>query len=231
MGESRSMKLPGKILLVAVALAGLSMLTFVWWGDTLEAMFGRVASAETMAGMKSTGWLLGIGLLVVDIVLPVPATGVMSALGTVYGFWLGWLFGASGSVLSGLVAYGAVRAGGDRVATRFAKAGEMAEFRALFDRWGGLAIVGSRMMPILPEVMTVLAGLARMRFRTFLAALMLGTVPVSALFAWWGSYVGTSAPGASLAVAVAAPVGLWVVFLAVFRRRRRRAGQQDGSQV
>ncbi|NIP94217.1 MAG: DedA family protein, partial [Akkermansiaceae bacterium] len=44
-----------------------------------------------------------------DLFLPIPGTVVMSALGYIYGLWLGGLFAALGSILAGLLAYGLCR--------------------------------------------------------------------------------------------------------------------------
>ncbi len=214
-------RLPVRVLFAAIVLAGLFLLTFAWWGDSLERLFRHDEFAAEMARMKSAGWLLGVSLLVSDILLPVPATGIMAALGAVYGFWLGWLFGAIGSVLAGLAGYGLVRLGRDRVACLLASPEELQEFRGLFARWGALAVIGSRALPVLPEVMAVLAGLARMRLRTFVGALLAGSLPVSALYAGWGCYAGVEAPVAAFFVAVVVPLVLWAVCGLVLRRQRR----------
>ena len=81
-------RLPVRVLLAAVILAGLFLLTFAWWGDSLERLFRHDAFAAELVTMKSAGWLLGVGLLVSDILLPVPATGIMAALGAVCGLLL-----------------------------------------------------------------------------------------------------------------------------------------------
>ena len=226
------MMLDAKILVIAIVLAGLFFLTFIGWSNAMETAFAGDDFTADMARMKWVGWLMGLGLLVADLVLPVPATGVMSALGTVYGFWLGWLLGATGSALAGIIGYGFTRLGGDRMACRLASPRELDEFRHLFDRWGGLAIIMSRALPILPEVMAVLAGLARMRFRLFLAAMLAGTIPVAGLFAWWGRYAGAKAPGTSFIIAVMAPLGLWAMLLPVLRRhgRQHTATDQRGAR-
>lgn len=213
------MKIPVKVLFITLILAGVFLLTFAAWGDAMEAAFAGEAFAADLADRPALGWLLGLGLLAADLVLPVPATGVMSALGTVYGFWLGWLIAAAGSVLAGLIGYGLVRLGGDRFASRLARQEGLEEFRHLFDRWGGVAIIASRALPVLPEVMAVLAGLARMRFRLFLTAMLTGTIPVSGLFAWWGSTTGRNAPGKSFAAAVVVPLGIWILLLPLLRCR------------
>ncbi|MEA3367453.1 MAG: hypothetical protein U9R68_04995, partial [Planctomycetota bacterium] len=75
---------------------------------------GGFACAVTRPG----AWAVAIGLLVADLFLPVPATGVMAALGSVYGPVLGALVGAVGSAMAGLLGYGLARVGGQPVARR-----------------------------------------------------------------------------------------------------------------
>lgn len=217
----RAKALPTKILLMALALALLSLGAFELCGGRLEELFSADAFGKRLGAARSYGWLLGMALLVVDLFLPIPATGIMTALGMVYGFWLGWFVAAAGSTLAGIAGYMLVRSGDDTLARRLAKPDELQAFRALFERWGALAVIGSRALPILPEVMTVLAGLARMRFGHFLAALLAGATPVSALYAWWGASYGREAPASSFLIAVLMPLVLWAIFLACYRRKEK----------
>jgi len=203
-----------KVLGIAVLLAALCLAGFALWGEPLGRVFGQEACARWFGQMRPYAWAVAIGLLVADLILPIPATGVMAALGNVYGPVLGALIGAVGSASGGMVGYGLARWGGKPLARFIADEKELARFQAFFDRWGGFAIIFSRALPVLPEVVAVLAGLARMRFRRFLAALLLGTVPTAALFAWLG-HVSREQPWYGLAVAVAAPMVIWPVFLHV----------------
>ena len=180
------MKLLLKTVAVAIVFGIFCVITFIWWGDTFETLFNQEACARWLNQFKTFGWLIGILLLVSDIILPVPATGIMSAMGDAYGFAAGWLFSATGSMAAGLLGYGLVRIWRDRIAGWLAKPEDLKRFQNTFDRWGGAIIIVSRIAPVLPEVMTVLAGLAKMRFPYFIVALGLGTLPVTGLFSWWG---------------------------------------------
>ena len=206
------MKFLLKVLAIAVLLAGLCMIGFEVWGEDFERLFNQEACAAYFASIRPWAWAVAIGLLLADLFLPVPATGVMAALGSVYGPVLGALVGAVGSVLAGLLGYGLARLAGQPVARRMASLDDLRRFQAFFDRWGGLAIIVSRILPILPEVVAVLAGLARMRLRRFAVALVLGTVPTAALFAWLG-HVSRAEPSYGMVVAVVVPMLLWPVFL------------------
>lgn len=213
------MKFALKILAIAVVLAGLFLFTFLAWGEQFERWFSARAMAAWFAESRPWAWMAGIGLLLVDLVLPVPATGVMSALGSVYGVAVGALVGAAGSASAGLVGYGLARLGGRRAAGWIASEEELDRFRDLFDRWGGYAVIASRILPILPEVVAVLAGFARMRPRRFVAALLLGTVPTATLFAWLG-HVSRAEPWWGFLAATLAPLAVWPVFVRLAMKRQ-----------
>jgi uncharacterized membrane protein YdjX (TVP38/TMEM64 family) len=210
-------KLLLKVLAIAVALAALCLAGFEVWGEDFERLFSQEACARWFASIRPWAWAVAIGLLVADLLLPVPATGVMAALGSVYGPVVGALVGATGSALAGMLGYGLARAGGRPLVRFIASEEEMARFQAFFDRWGGVAVIVSRVLPILPEVVAVLAGLARMRVRRFAAALALGTVPTAALFAWLG-HVSRDEPWYGMVVALAVPLVIWPVFLRLMGR-------------
>ncbi|NLF92365.1 MAG: VTT domain-containing protein [Oligosphaeraceae bacterium] len=220
MNEKKTL-LPRRILLLAWTAALLFLLTFILWGESLERLLAAESFAGRMQTMQAWGWLLGMLALVADIALPVPATGIMAALGQVYGFWTGWLLGGAGSLLAGLTGYGLAVCARGHCPTWLCSPAELEEFRHSFERWGALAIIASRALPILPEVMVVLAGLAQMRIAVFLPALLAGTLPVSALYAWWGSHYGQEAPLANFLVAVLLPLLLWAIAMPFWRTTRR----------
>ncbi len=127
-----------------------------------------------------------MGLLVSDLVLPVPATGVMAALGVLYGPVRGGLIGAVGSILSGSIAYGLCRLLGRRAAVKLAGEKDLARAEGFFDSAGGWAVALSRWLPVLPEAVACLAGLARMRALSFFIALACGSIPMAFAFAALG---------------------------------------------
>ena len=214
------MKLVLRILVVAVVLALLFAASFALWGDRFEALFSQEKCVEWFEGARPVAWLIAIGLLIADLLLPIPATGAMAALGAVYGVALGAAIGAAGSMLAGLVGYGLARLAGKKGVRRIASDSEIERFRSFFDRWGGAGVIVSRTLPILPEVMSILAGLARMSFPRFLVALLLGTIPTATLFAWIGA-VSKAQPWWGILAAAILPLLLWPVFLWTIRRGER----------
>lgn len=202
------LKVVGIILLLAVIFG----MQFELWGEQFERLFNQEQCARWFAQAKPYAWAFGIGLLVGDLVLPIPATGIMAALGSVYGIFPGALISVAGSAGAGITGYTLARIVGKRGTRLLASDEEIERFQTVFNRWGGSAIIISRIMPILPEVMTILAGFAKMNTGRFLAALFLGTVPTCFLFAYLG-YASRTDPGYGVIVAILIPLAIWPLFL------------------
>jgi uncharacterized membrane protein YdjX (TVP38/TMEM64 family) len=215
-----------RILRVAIVLAVLVLIPFWIWGGKFMELFDGAAARDWIKGYGPLGWLAVIGLLVADLFLPVPATGVMSAAGYVFGAWTGGVISVVGSVLSGLLAYALCRAFGRRVAGWLAGERGLAENEMLFERSGPWLVMLSRWLPVLPEVVACLAGLGRMKFRMFLAALLCGSVPMGFTYAAVGAMFD-SEPAWALLLSVGLPVVMWFSFRPFLRARQ--TGDAAGS--
>jgi uncharacterized membrane protein YdjX (TVP38/TMEM64 family) len=132
-------------------------------------------------------WAVGIALVWADVVLPVPQTAVIAALGIVYGPLLGGLLGSLGLITGGLLVYGLVFTSARRWLQRFTRSRSLARIESVFERSGAWAIVLTRGLPYsVPEAVVFLAGLAAMPTR-FVAALTVGSVPTAFAFAAIGA--------------------------------------------
>lgn len=94
---------------------------------------------------------MGVLLLAADLGLPVPSTAVMSALGLVYGVFLGGLMGAAGSILSGCLAYGICRSLGREAAIRIAGEKDIRRGERLFASIGGWVVALPAGCPYFPR--------------------------------------------------------------------------------
>ena len=190
-----------------------------WWlfGAGLEQAWDGEVLVSRFEESREWAWLAGIGLLLADLLLPIPGTVVMSALGAVYGFWLGGLLAALGSMAAGMLGYGVGRFFKEGFSRKWLGEGDFEKGRVLFDRNGALVVAVSRALPILPEVLACMAGLLRMPFGKFCFALACGSVPMGFLFAWIGM-VGRENPEWGFAFSLGVPAVLWGA-AAVLRRR------------
>jgi uncharacterized membrane protein YdjX (TVP38/TMEM64 family) len=206
-----------RLFWMALGLAVLFLLPFLIWGEHFERWFTGDAAIEWVRSWGAWGWLAVMVLLSADIVLPLPATGVMSASGYLYGTLVGGAVSALGSFASGMLAYGLCRAFGHNLAEKLAGKDDLARGEALFRRRGAGIVALSRWLPLLPEVIACLAGLTRMPLRTFTAALALGSVPMGFVYAAIGA-AGQSRPGLALSLSVIVPA---ILYLAVHKRLQK----------
>jgi uncharacterized membrane protein YdjX (TVP38/TMEM64 family) len=137
---------------------------------------------------ESWAWAAGIVLIWADVVLPIPQTAVIAALGITYGTLLGGLVGSVGLITGGLLGYGLMLTATRRFVKRLVGAESMQKMESVFDRGGAWAIILTRSLPYsVPEGMVFLAGIAGMPFGTFTAALIIGSVPTALVFAAIGA--------------------------------------------
>lgn len=202
-----------------LGLALLVVVPFLIWGEGIERRLGTLDAAEWLRSYDAWAWAIGILLLVSDLVLPIPATAVMAALGVLYGPLLGGLFATIGSFLSGSVGYIACRACGRGAAATILGEKDLKRGEVLFARFGGWLVVLSRWLPVFPEVMACMAGLTRMPKTTFFTALACGSIPFGFGFAAIG-HAGADRPMMAIGLSVLAPPILWAIIHAYLRKKR-----------
>ena len=146
---------------------------------------------DAMLSLREYGswaWALGIALIWADLVLPIPQTAVIAALGIIYGTLLGGLLGSLGLITGGLLGYLLMLTSARRFVQRFVGPRSLHRMESLFNHGGAWAIVLTRSLPYsVPEAMVFLAGLAGMPLGNFTAALAVGSVPTAFAFAAIGA--------------------------------------------
>jgi uncharacterized membrane protein YdjX (TVP38/TMEM64 family) len=191
-----------------LAAAILVVLPFLVFGDTLEAFLSQERLIEAFGEFRAYAWAVAILLLVSDILLPIPNTIVMAAMGIVYGPLLGGLVSVVGLMLSGLAGYVLCRVLGRPAALWLLGERELSDAERLFRRFGGLLVAASRWVPILSEAIACLAGLAGMPLRAFVLALLSGAVPLGLVVASIG-YAGSDRPVLTLLLCALLPLPIW----------------------
>jgi uncharacterized membrane protein YdjX (TVP38/TMEM64 family) len=141
--------------------------------------------------MKHGGVLaasVGVGLLIADVVLPVPSSLVMVAHGALFGVWWGTLLSLLGSLGAAVFAFAIGRRGG-RLMERVATPAERARASNVLARWGTLAIIVTRPVPLLAETVAIMAGATAMTWRSLIVASFAGSLPPALLYALTGAAV------------------------------------------
>jgi uncharacterized membrane protein YdjX (TVP38/TMEM64 family) len=129
---------------------------------------------------------VGVGLLLVDVVLPVPSSLVMIAHGALFGVIIGTLLSLLGSVGAAMLGFAIGRRGGSLM-DKLVPAHERERADALLQRWGALAIVVTRPIPLLAETVAILAGASPLGWQSTFMAALAGSFPAALLYALTGA--------------------------------------------
>ncbi|GEM_PF-454661 len=134
--------------------------------------------------------LASFSILSLDVVLPVPSSIVMYLNGGVLGVALGSGLSLLSAVLTSVIGF--------YLGSFFQKRGkavpgntETGQAETLLHRYGGLAILVSRGIPILSESIAITAGASGVSFRYYFLLNVLGYLPVVLTYGIFGS-LGTS---------------------------------------
>jgi uncharacterized membrane protein YdjX (TVP38/TMEM64 family) len=208
----------GLIAIVAVFVIGSKLLVENVFGFSFEPW-----AREWTAGAGTPAAAVVVGLLALDIFIPVPSSIVMILSGAAFGVVWGSLLAFAGSIGGEWLGFELARKYGTVVANRLI--GDAAERRRLNDvlmTHGAAAIVVTRALPVVMETMSIVAGLSLMRRSTFLIASAIGTAPIVVVYAYAGAKsreTGSLVPAIVMLIAVAA--GGWIWYRAAIAGRRR----------
>lgn len=197
-----------RLLITFFLLAALVLIPFGIWGEGLEIMFSQEGTINLLQSYGNWAWLVGMGLLMADLLLPLPNSLIMSAFGYVYGWFWGGALAVAGSFLAGALGYELCRRIGEKAVSWILGEKDRSRGEKLFSTSGGWLVALSRWLPVLTEVVACLAGLNRMPSRRFYLSLFAGTLPLGFTYAAIGA-VGVENPTWAIVVSVLLPPVLW----------------------
>lgn len=212
-----------------------------------------------MAGTTSTeyegfiGWVLslidsmgevgvGLAVLIENFFPPIPSEAILPGAGFLaydgrMSFWWALVAATLGSLIGAWVWYGLGAALG-RARTRWifekmplVDAEDFDKAEVFFARWGGLAVLMGRCVPIVRSFISVPAGIERMSLLIFSAYTLIGSLVWNAIWIGLGYAFGPAIEPAleqwsgvlsNLVLAVIAALLLWFVVARLRRNARRR---------
>jgi uncharacterized membrane protein YdjX (TVP38/TMEM64 family) len=205
-----------RIAALSFALLAAVLLPFALWGDALEQ-----AAPGWLQAQDGRAWLatIGIALLVIDVLLPVPSSVIAVALCWSLGPVAGGAAVAVGAFLAFVAGYGLGRLLPEPRLRRWIGPALWDRVRGGADRSTGWWIVLARPLPVLAELSAVLAGVWRLPMRRAFAQAALASIAMGALYGG-SAWLGARAPGAAtLALALLAlPAAFWCAHRVWLRR-------------
>ena len=205
-----------RYLLTVVALIVLFTILFV----IVEAL-GVPLLSDPLPWMRHGGVVaacIGVGLLIADVLLPVPSSIVMVAHGALFGVLWGTILSLLGSV--GAAAFGfAIGRRGGALLERVVTPAERARASSILVRWGTLAIIVTRPVPLLAETVAIMAGASSMRWRAMFVASLAGSLPPALLYALTGAAVANLQSTALMFGVVLLVAGVFWLVGMIFSRK------------
>lgn len=154
---------------------------------------------------------LGVGLLVADVLLPVPSSVVMVAHGALFGVTGGTLLSLAGSTGAALSGFWLGRRG-EGLLGRLVTPSERERADCLLRRWGATAIIVTRPVPLLAETTAIMAGASTMGWGRAALAALAGSLPPALLYALAGASAANFQGGALMFALVILVAGLFWLF-------------------
>lgn len=169
------------VALAAFILAATLIGVFV----PLPAVSVLRSSAATAGGWGPIGFILGYGIVTLT---PVPKSVLSILAGLVWGFWIGVITVYIGALLGAGAAFLLGRWLGREAVERFTGT-RVARVDELLRRRGFLALLGARLMPVVPfTVINYTAGLTAVRRRDYALATAVGIIPGDLAYVAIGAY-------------------------------------------
>jgi uncharacterized membrane protein YdjX (TVP38/TMEM64 family) len=175
-----------RYLLVITVMMALFLAAFI----IVESLGGTVLNdpGPWMNSGGVTAAVIGVGLLIADVLLPVPSSLVMVAHGALFGVWVGTLLSLTGSVGAALFGF-AIGRRGEKAWKKLMTEEERARADDLLKRWGVMAIVVTRPIPIVAETVAIVAGTSSLGWGSVAIASLAGSVPPALLYAITGAAI------------------------------------------
>lgn len=195
--------------IVALVIAILITVSFV----IVEAL-GIPFLTDPAERMNEGGWIaavIGGGLLLLDVFIPIPSSVIMIAHGAIFGILGGFVLSFVASVGGAMIGWWVGHRGSVWM-DRIVSPQERAQANAFIERYGLLAIIISRLIPIVAETVAIMSGTTQMGWRKVLIATSIGAAPPALIYAIAGEATDDFASGVLVAAAVILLAGIaWFV--------------------
>jgi uncharacterized membrane protein YdjX (TVP38/TMEM64 family) len=150
------------------------------------------------------GWAaatIGGGLLLLDVFIPIPSSVIMIAHGAAFGVLGGFLLSLGASIGGAMIGWWIGQRGSTWM-NRIVSPNEKRQANEFILKYGLLAIIISRLLPIIAETVAVMSGTTDLGWRRVLMATAIGSIPPALIYAIAGSATTDIASGAMVTAGV-----------------------------
>ena len=191
------------ILIVCVLL--IPIVPFLVFANQLEPWAQKLIEADWLVENPVKFSFLVIGLLIVDLLMPIPSSVVCTVAGGVLGsipaVFVCWL----GLNLSALLGYVLSSWFGPRTIERFSSVEQISATVAWVDRFGPWGLVVCRSLPVLAEASVFFVGLHSMKPKRFWPPVICANMAIAIAYCTMGGFAaqqGWFVPAVTISIAV-----------------------------
>lgn len=211
----------------------LLLLLFVALAATVGFLLAPTDVEVIRAAAAEWGWAGALVFLVAYAALtltPVPKNLLGIAAGVVWGFWVALVLVYVGALLGAAASFVIGRALGREAVERLTGA-RVARLDEVLARRGFLAVLGARLIPVIPfTLINYGAGLTAVRRRDYALGTAIGILPGSAAYVALGAYGFELGPPFWIALAAIGVLSIaGIVVGTVVRSRRQGAARETGA--
>ena len=126
--------------------------------------------------------------MILSVPLPLPSSAINALSGFILGPLFGMVIAYAGLKIGLLVSFWLARRFGRRIVEKLTDKKEQKHFEIMFKKYGSSLILISFMVPIFPaDIIGLLAGLTKIKFRHFALLVAVGLIPRTILLSLFGS--------------------------------------------
>ncbi len=174
-----------KLILIFLVTTVIAIVPFLVLGEAFEDQIKEWFQKEWSQGQRF--WLI-VGLLAVDIAIPIPSSAVSTYGGAILGFlpatfasWLGLMTGS-------LFGFSIARIAGPRIVRRLTKSEDLSSLVCLNDKLSLWTIVLTRPLPILAEATVLLMGSLKLSWGKLILPLSISNLIVAGSYSFVGAW-------------------------------------------
>lgn len=164
-------------------------------------------------------------LLVADILLPVPASIVMVASGVLFGGFWGGVISLIGSLAGTILNFQLSRKLGQRKVRTWMKEKEYNNLSLVMHKFGAYVVIFTRIVPLLMESVSAMAGLSKMKLNKFILMNVIGFLPITFLYSFTGAIYKDQPQNILIVLTLGffVPLIFWFIFLKVTKKPKEKS--------
>lgn len=206
-----------RLLLLIVGVLLIPLIPFLLMGAWFEPWLESLLDGSILESSLPVAFSSVVGILAIDILLPIPSSAVCTFAGKQLGAFTGTLACWLGLNVSAGIGYLIGAKFGRPIAVRFSDENTLSKLEQLDKRSSVACLVVCRSLPIIAEASVLLMGMKRLPQSLFWPAVLLSNLGIAAALCWLGSF---SAKANWFPLALGISIAIPLLFILFWKAKR-----------